>query len=58
MSLGAVDRLTRCEEQTSTRSRVVPHGVSVLEVEDRHIVGIEAFLDPALLPRFGVMVGR
>jgi RNA polymerase sigma-70 factor, ECF subfamily len=36
----------------------VPHGVSVLEVEDRHIVGIEAFLDPTLLPRFGVMVGR
>jgi RNA polymerase sigma-70 factor, ECF subfamily len=35
-----------------------PHGVSVLEVEGRHIVGIEAFLDPGLVPRFGVMVGR
>jgi RNA polymerase sigma-70 factor (ECF subfamily) len=36
----------------------VPHGVSVLEVEDRHIVGIEAFLDPELAQRFGVIVGR
>ena len=36
----------------------VPHGVSVLEVEDRQIVGIEAFLDPALPRRFGVMAGR
>jgi RNA polymerase sigma-70 factor (ECF subfamily) len=36
----------------------VPHGVSVLEVEDRKIAGIEAFLDPALVPRFGVMVER
>jgi RNA polymerase sigma-70 factor (ECF subfamily) len=29
-----------------------PHGVSVLEVADHQIVGIEAFLDPALVPRF------
>jgi RNA polymerase sigma-70 factor (ECF subfamily) len=36
----------------------IPHGVSVLEVEDHQIVGIEAFLDPALLPRFGVQVTR
>jgi RNA polymerase sigma-70 factor, ECF subfamily len=36
----------------------VPHGISVLEVEERHIVGIEAFLDPGLLPRFGVEIGR
>src|SRR3984957_14984212 len=36
----------------------VPHGVSVLEVEDRQIAGIEAFLDPALVQRFGVMVER
>jgi RNA polymerase sigma-70 factor, ECF subfamily len=36
----------------------VPHGVSVLEVEELQIVGIEAFLDPALLPRFGVMIER
>jgi RNA polymerase sigma-70 factor, ECF subfamily len=35
----------------------VPHGVSVLEVADHHIVGIEAFLDPALVPRFGA-IGR
>ena len=26
----------------------------MLEVDDGQIVGIEAFLDPALLPRFGV----
>ena len=36
----------------------VPHGISVLVVEDRHIVGIEAFLNPVLVPRFGVMAGR
>lgn len=36
----------------------IPHGVSVLEIEERQIVGIDAFLDPALLPRFGVPVGR
>jgi len=36
----------------------VPHGVSVLEVEDRQIVRIEAFLDPGLVPRFGVIAGR
>jgi RNA polymerase sigma-70 factor, ECF subfamily len=33
-----------------------PHGVSVLEVEEGQIVGIDAFLDPALLPRFGISV--
>jgi RNA polymerase sigma-70 factor, ECF subfamily len=32
----------------------IPHGISVLEIEDGLIVGIDAFLDPALLPRFGV----
>ncbi len=36
----------------------VPHGISVLEIEDDQIVGIEAFLDPALLPRFGVPAAR
>jgi hypothetical protein len=36
----------------------VPHGVSVLEVEQFQIVGIEAFLEPALFPRFRVMAGR
>ncbi len=35
-----------------------PHGVSVLEVEQGQIVGIDAFLDPALLPRFGISVRR
>ena len=35
----------------------MPHGIAVLEVEEGQIVGIDAFLDPALLPRFGVSVG-
>ena len=29
-----------------------PHGVSLLEVAERQIVAIEAFLDPALPARF------
>jgi RNA polymerase sigma-70 factor (ECF subfamily) len=33
----------------------VPHGVSLLEIEGAQIAGIDAFLDPALLPRFGVL---
>jgi RNA polymerase sigma-70 factor (ECF subfamily) len=36
----------------------IPHGVSLLEIEGAQIVGIDAFLDPALLPRFGVPVTR
>jgi RNA polymerase sigma-70 factor, ECF subfamily len=32
----------------------IPHGISVLEIEEGQIVGIDAFLDPTLLPRFGV----
>jgi hypothetical protein len=32
--------------------RVVPHGISVLEIEDNRIVGIEAFPDSALVSRF------
>jgi RNA polymerase sigma-70 factor (ECF subfamily) len=38
--------------------RWVAHGISVLEVEGGRIVGIDAFLDPGLLPRFGVPAGR
>jgi RNA polymerase sigma-70 factor, ECF subfamily len=38
--------------RTDDRGRV-PHGLSVLEIEDGQIVGIDAFIDPALLPRFG-----
>lgn len=30
-----------------------PEGISVLEIEDGQIAGIDAFLDPTLLPRFG-----
>jgi RNA polymerase sigma-70 factor (ECF subfamily) len=36
---------------------LAPQGISVLHIEDRRIVGIEAFLDPTLLPRFGVAAG-
>jgi RNA polymerase sigma-70 factor (ECF subfamily) len=32
---------------------LIPHGISVLEVQGREIVGIDAFIDPTLLPRFG-----
>jgi RNA polymerase sigma-70 factor (ECF subfamily) len=34
----------------------IPHGISVLEIEEGQIVGIDAFLDPTLLPRFGVSI--
>ena len=34
----------------------IPHGISVLEIGEGQIVGIDAFLDPALLPRFGVPI--
>jgi RNA polymerase sigma-70 factor (ECF subfamily) len=36
----------------------IAHGISVLEIEEGQIVGIDAFLDPTLLPRFGVPAGR
>lgn len=36
----------------------IAHGISVLEIEENQIVGIDAFLDPTLLPRFGVPAGR
>ncbi|HUA05011.1 MAG TPA: sigma-70 family RNA polymerase sigma factor [Solirubrobacteraceae bacterium] len=31
---------------------LIPHGITVLEIEDGEIVAIEAFIDPMLLPRF------
>jgi RNA polymerase sigma-70 factor, ECF subfamily len=31
----------------------VPHGISVLEIDDGRIAGIDSFIKPALLPRFG-----
>jgi hypothetical protein len=34
--------------------RWIPHGISVLEMEDGKIGGIDAFLDPTLVPRFGL----
>ncbi len=33
--------------------RLIPHGVLVLEVADGAVAGIEAFIDPSLLPHFG-----
>jgi RNA polymerase sigma-70 factor (ECF subfamily) len=36
----------------------IPHGISVLEIDEGQIAGIEAFLDPGLLPRFGIQTGR
>ncbi|MBV8219399.1 MAG: sigma-70 family RNA polymerase sigma factor [Solirubrobacterales bacterium] len=40
---------------TRTEDRgLIPHGISVLEIEDGQIVGIDAFIDPALPARFGV----
>ncbi|HYZ29566.1 MAG TPA: RNA polymerase subunit sigma-70 [Thermoleophilaceae bacterium] len=34
------------------------HGISVLVIEEGRIAGIDAFLDPKLLPRFGVPARR
>jgi len=36
----------------------IPHGISLLEIEEGQIAGIDAFLDPTLLPRFGVPAAR
>jgi len=49
----AVTIEVRAEDGTWT-----PHGVSLLMIESGKIVGIDAFLDPALLPRFGVPARR
>jgi RNA polymerase sigma-70 factor (ECF subfamily) len=35
----------------------IPHGISVLEIAEGRIIGIDAFLDATLLPRFGVSIG-
>src|SRR6516165_10987799 len=34
----------------------IPHGISVLKIEEGQIVAIDAYLDPALVPRFGVSI--
>lgn len=31
----------------------IPHGITVLQIEGEQVVGIDSFIDPALLPRFG-----
>jgi RNA polymerase sigma-70 factor (ECF subfamily) len=38
--------------------RWVPHGMGVIVIEDGQIAAIDAFLDPTLVARFGVPVGR
>ena len=37
---------------------LVPHGILVLEVAGERIVGIDAFIDPSLLPVFGFGASR
>jgi hypothetical protein len=32
----------------------IPHGISVLEIEEGQIIAIDAFLEPTLLLRFAV----
>jgi RNA polymerase sigma-70 factor (ECF subfamily) len=32
----------------------ISHGIALLEIKEGQIAGIDAFLDPALLPRFGL----
>jgi RNA polymerase sigma-70 factor, ECF subfamily len=32
---------------------LIAHGISVLEIDGEQIVGIDSFIDPTLLPRFG-----
>jgi RNA polymerase sigma-70 factor, ECF subfamily len=40
-------------QRRSADGGLEPHGVLVLEVRGDRIAGIEAFIDPSLLPRFG-----
>ena len=40
----------------SQHSTWIPYGVGVLEIEEGQIVGIDAFLDPTLVPRLGVSI--
>jgi hypothetical protein len=37
--------------------RLIPHGISVLEVRDGQISVIDAFLNPGLVPRFAPATG-
>ena len=39
-------------------ARWVPHGIAVLDVEQGRIAGVDAFLDPTLVARFGVPAGH
>ena len=42
--------------QRRTEDLLRPHGILVLEISNEAIVGIDAFINSALLPRFGVSV--
>ena len=37
---------------------LIPHGILVLEVAGDRIVGIDAFIEPSLLPAFGFPAAR
>jgi RNA polymerase sigma-70 factor (ECF subfamily) len=43
--------------QTEDRG-LIPHGIALLEIEGDQILGIDAFVDPAVLPRFGFPIDR
>jgi hypothetical protein len=34
---------------------LIPHGIRVLEIDRDQVVGIDAFIDPSLLPPFGLI---
>ena len=37
---------------------LIPHGISVLQMDGDHVVGIDSFIDAALLPQFGFAPDR
>jgi RNA polymerase sigma-70 factor (ECF subfamily) len=41
-------------QRRASDGALAPHGILVLEVSGAAIVGIDAFIDPTLVPRFGV----
>jgi RNA polymerase sigma-70 factor, ECF subfamily len=44
--------------RVSEDRRLIPHGISVLQMEGGRIVGIDSFIDAALLPQFGFAPDR
>jgi RNA polymerase sigma-70 factor, ECF subfamily len=45
-------------QRRTDSGELVPHGILVLEVVGERIVGIDAFIDPSLLPVFGFPAAR